>query len=188
MPADEELIYKIRKYGAEHALLLLVRKYETQVFNLIFRVVSIREVAEEVTQDAFIQSFKQLDRLEEPSKYRPWLLQIAYRKAIDRVRLKKQVGIEIDEYMLSTEHDNQTDPWASLNRAELKKWVEEEMGKLEEVDRALISLYYMEEMNINEVAQTTGLSESNVKVRLMRARQQLRKSLNKRSIGKEELY
>ncbi|MDN5202773.1 RNA polymerase sigma factor [Fulvivirgaceae bacterium BMA10] len=169
--------------------MMLVRKHERSVYNLVFRILKNKEVAEEVAQDVFLKSFKELKHLEDPSKYKPWLLKIAYRKSIDRVRLKKVQMAEIDELSIPVENHNATpDPLELLQKEQLKQQVEELLEQLSEVDRGIMTLYYLEDFKVAEVAAVIGLSENNVKIKLMRARAFLKNELIQRSTGKEDLY
>ncbi|MEZ4898532.1 MAG: RNA polymerase sigma factor [Saprospiraceae bacterium] len=175
--------------GSERALTQLVRRHEQSTFNLVYRILMDQEEAEEVAQDAFLQSFKELHGLQDWSKYKSWLLTIAYRKAIDKVRLKKRITTELNN--LDTQQGkflNPPDIVEKMQQIRLKQELELLMDKLSELDRGLITLFYLEEFNIPAVADATGLTESNVKIRLMRARIFLKKELEKRHLTKEDLY
>lgn len=189
MKNDQELIDEILERDSAQALSLLVRKHQASVYNLIVKVVRNRQLAEELAQDTFIKSLKALHTLEDRAKYKPWLLRMAYHLAIDKVRLKKIPQSDIDESLLPiTEHEKTPDPLVQLQQAERKKQVSLMLLQLDEVDRALMTLYYLEELSVQEVAETMALSSSNVKIRLMRARQQLKERLRRQSVNKEELY
>ncbi len=189
MKDDLELIDEILERDSAQALSLLVRKHQASVYNLIVKVVRNRELAEELAQDAFLKSLQALHTLEDRTKYKPWLLRMAYHLAIDKVRLKKISQSDIEESPLPiTEHEKTPDPLAQLQQAERKKQVGLMLEQLDEVDRALMTLYYLEELSVQEVADAMALSVSNVKVRLMRARQQLKEKLRRQSFNKEELY
>ena len=189
MQNDRDLIGRILETGSERAFMKLVRKHERSVFNLVFRIVKNRETAEEIAQDAFVKSFKELERLEDPSKYKPWLLKIAYRRAIDQVRLKKVPTIEVDEKAIPEgDHRSIPDPLELLQKKQRIQWVEALIAPLSEVDQGILVLYYLEDFKVAEVAEAVGLSESNVKIKLMRARAWLKSALTRRVIKKEDLY
>jgi RNA polymerase sigma-70 factor (ECF subfamily) len=155
----------------------------------VFRILKNREGAEEIAQDAFVKSFKELDRLEDPAKYKSWLLKIAYRKSIDQVRLKKVQTIEVDEYAIpEDDHGTIPDPLVLLQKKQRNELVEALIEPLNEVDRGILILYYLEDFKVTEVAEATGLSESNIKIKLMRARAWLKSELTRKAIEKEDLY
>lgn len=184
---DRDLIIQFLKHRSEHTLGILVRMHERSVFNLVHKVLKNRELAEEVSQDAFIKSFKDLKKLDDPSKYKSWLLTIAYRKAIDKVRLKKPDITDIEGPDALHQASTNDDPLTHLQSAELKVLVEKFLNLLNELDRAIITLYYLEDMKISDVANATRLSENNVKIRLMRSRRFLKEKIETKVLP-EDLY
>ncbi len=179
MQNDQQYIDRILNSGSESAVFGLVKKYEGQVFNLCFRILRNREEAEEVAQDAFMKSFKELRKLDDHTKFGGWLMKIAYNKSIDQTRRKKPDLVSVEERTLGFEDhffDMPSDELAKKDRSELLELV---LAKLPETDNAIITLYYLDGLSVKEVAEITGLSESNVKIRLMRAREVLKKQINK---------
>lgn len=183
MQQDQHDIRQILSEGSEDALYKLVRRYEKQVFNLCYRVIRNREEAEEAAQDVFLKAFSQLNQLDDPAKFRAWLMRIAYHRAIDYARLVKKRLVELDEAgWANIEDEYRPDPEDKYRQKERKERIEEVLVLLPPVENALMNLYYLEEMSVKEVAELTELSESNVKVKLMRTRQ-LVKSLLKKNLG-----
>ncbi len=178
MKTDAQLVRKIIKSKSEYEVMLLVKRHETSAFNLALRTLGVREEAEEACQDGFIKSFLELERLEKPEKYKSWLLSIVYRKCIDRLRLKKHHFVDIQDVALEPELYELPTSFSFSFNEELSLAIQ----KLSEVDKALITLYYTEGYNIKEVAKITELSESNVKIRMMRARNELKVLLLKGEI------
>ena len=187
MQNDEQYIDRILNSGSQTALFSLVKKYEAQVFNLCFRILRNREEAEEVAQDAFLKSFKELDKLNDTAKYGGWLTRIAYHLAIDKTRKRKLDTTKISEGFRVADSDRMPDEL--LADKDRKEQVELLLSQLSEVDNAIVTLYYLDGLSIKEVAEITDLGESNVKVRLMRARDLL-KSKTKFLFGTEakDLY
>lgn len=191
MYSDKELIRQILRRGSEKALLQLVRRHEASVFNLAVRILGDAERAEEVAQDAFLKSFAGLKQLAAPNKYKAWLLKITYHKALDVMRKKKPPVVNMDGYFSDERLKIKTteSPLQALQQAELKVVVAELLKELPTLDRTLLTLYYLEEYSIAEVADTVQLTPSNVKIRLMRARTWLRKRLKRAKYpGQEDLY
>ena len=187
---DEQYIHRILNSGTESAVFALVKKYECQVFNLCFRVLRDREVAEEVAQDIFLKALKELDKLEDHSKFGGWLMRIAYRKSIDQVRKKKVQFVNLeDEKTRHLESDISQLASAGVESEDRIDLLEKELKQIPEMDSALISLYYLDGFSVKEVAEVMGLTESNVKVRLMRTRELLKRNLTQK-LGNEtkDLY
>ena len=183
MHNDSYYINEVLNGKSEEAIFSLVQKYEKKIFNLCFRIIKHREQAEEVAQDAFLKSFRDLKKLDDPSKYEIWLSRIAYHLSIDVVRKKKRYYTDIDEV-------NQADAMyiagISLDQMDRKKAIEQIMKAIAPEDAALITLFYLHEMQVKEVADIMKMSVSNVKVKLMRTRKVLKERLNE--LFKDEVY
>ncbi|MEM7298747.1 MAG: sigma-70 family RNA polymerase sigma factor [Bacteroidota bacterium] len=183
MHDDGFYIKEILDGKTEEAIFSLVRKYEKKVFNLCFRIIKSRELAEEVAQDAFLKSFRELRKLEDFSKYEIWLSRIAYHLSIDVTRKKKRYYTDIDQVnpvemrLVST---------TSLDQMDRKLAIEQILQEIPSEDSALITLFYLNEMQVREVAEIMKISESNVKVKLLRIRKVLKERLNR--TFKDEVY
>lgn len=182
MHDDSFYIKEILDGKAEEAIFSLVKKYERKIFNLCFRIIKNREVAEEVAQDAFLKSFREIKKLEDPSKYEIWLNRIAYHLSIDVTRKKKRFYADIDSISQSESFMTTI----SLDHMDRKKTIEHILNEIAPSDAALITLFYLNELPVKEVAEIMKLSESNVKVKLLRVRKSMKEQLNK--LFKEEVY
>jgi RNA polymerase sigma-70 factor, ECF subfamily len=190
MQDDQLYITRIIESGSEAALYSLVRKYEKQVFNLCFRILRNREEAEEIAHDAFMKSFEELKKLEDQTKYGGWLLRIAYNKSIDFTRKKKVNLVSTDgNAVLSLKDDFYDTPETALDKKDQKEWIESLLAQLPEVENSLITLFYLNGYGIKEVAEITNLTESNVKIKLMRCRELLKAKIERKFKSEtENLY
>jgi RNA polymerase sigma-70 factor, ECF subfamily len=148
----------------------LVDGYKDMVYSICIKITSDPELAEEVAQDVFVKAYQGLNKFKKKSKFSTWLYQIAYFTAINAVRKKK---IEINEFTeISTLESNESsiDHLESQDRKEL---IQKAILHLKADERGVITLYYLEEFSIEEVAKITRLSISNVKVKVHRARKKL---------------
>lgn len=183
MPNDSYYIKEILKGDVETASFALVKKYEKKIFNLCFRILKNREVAEEVAQDAFLKSFRELKKLRDSSKYEIWLSRIAYHLSIDVKRKKKRHFSDIndiDSLVMGRVAG------FSMDHLDRKKAIEQMLQEIPSEDAALLTLYYLNELGVKEVAEVMKLSVSNVKVKLHRTREMLKKHLNDKFKG--EVY
>ena len=135
-------------------------KYGQQVFTLIVRIVASQEDAEELTQDTFLKAFRHLSSFKAESNFSTWIYRIAYNTAISAVRKKKYDLFDMDD----TLNDESEVQIAKLNKA---------MKKLDADERAVITLFYMEDKPVSEIALILGMTESNTKVKLHRIRKKL---------------
>lgn len=158
----------------------LIDKYKDMVFTLVFRITGNREDAEEVSQDVFLKAYRGLAAFRGTSKFSTWLYRIAYNQSVSRIRKKRpdirsydSPEIRIDEWQgeLDVNHER-LDNIPSI-------YVKQAFEQLEETDRAVLTMFYQDELNVKEIASATGLSISNVKVKLFRGRKKLTDVLQK---------
>ncbi len=177
MLEDTAYIQQILEQGSQRAFQALLNRYQNRVFTLCFKIIKDREESEEVAQDVFVKCFKQLKQLKDTAKFRQWLLRIAYTKAIDRVRKKRILRVELDETDRQFPIEKNT-PLLLTIKADQRKLLSKAIQQLEQEQAAIITLFYLEELSIKEIVDITGMSVSNVKIKLYRARNQLRTTLS----------
>lgn len=170
---DQEYIDRILQ-GDSNAYAVLVDRYKNLVFTLALRILKHREEAEEVSQDAFIKAFKSLSKFKGDSKFSTWIYKIAYHSCLDRIKKNKKDEVlrTIDEY---TEHkvksvDGILD---GIEKKERNAVIQHCIYKLPEDEAALITLYYFEELSLEEIGEVVDLKPNNVKVKLFRIRKRL---------------
>jgi RNA polymerase sigma-70 factor (ECF subfamily) len=180
MEAKEDQIYIERVLqGDSNAFAFLINRYKDMVFTLVIKIVKSREDAEEVAQDSFIKAYQKLDSFKGQSKFSTWLYTIAYRNALTKVRKKKLETTDIDSYVLDNHKDGQDFPQIeAIKNNEQEKYVKQAIENLGETDCLLITLFYLNDNSIEEIQEITEMSQSNVKVRLFRARKRLYKELS----------
>ena len=147
--------------------------YGQQVFVLVDRIVSCQEEAEELTQDVFIKAFQQLSSFKAESSFSTWIYRIATNTALSAIRKRKNEVIRLDDSIFANLSDTQVDEALEDDSEEQLQRLQRAMEQLEADERALITLYYMEEKSLAEVAFIVGLTEANVKVKLHRIRKKL---------------
>ena len=161
-----------------------VDKYKDIVYSIAFKVLRNREDAEEMAQESFIKAFKSLNSFNGNAKFSTWLYRITYNNCISEVRKKKLKFVSTDDVQISDEPEEMNlDGIPAENRA---KYVKEALEKLPEDEYTLILLYYFEDKSVEEIGEITKMTESNVKVKLFRARKKLYSILNE--MLKEDIY
>ncbi|MGA9271673.1 MAG: RNA polymerase sigma factor [Lutimonas sp.] len=176
--ADQIYIDRVLQ-GDSNAFAFLINRYKDMVFTLALKIVKSREDAEEVAQDSFLKAYQKLEQFKGQSKFSTWLYTIAYRSALTKVRKKKLETTDIDSYVLDNHKDGQDFPQLeAIKNGEQQKYVKEAIDNLGQVDSLLITLFYLHDNSIEEIQEITQMSQSNVKVRLFRARKKLFKELS----------
>lgn len=162
----------------------LVDKYKDVVFSIAIKVLRNREDAEELAQESFIKAFKSLHTFKGNARFSTWLYRITYNNCISEIRKRKMKFVSADDVQLPDEPEEMNfDGIPAENRA---KFVKAALDKLPHDEYTLILLYYFEDKTIDEIALITKMTDSNVKVKLFRARKKLHIILNE--MLKEELY
>jgi len=152
----------------------LVDKHRDMVYTIALRIVRNHHDAEEIAQDAFLKVYRSLDSFKQQSKFTTWLYRIVYNTAISKVRKKKYETTAIDEAMIENYSvDEVHSQVQGLDEEEQKMLIDATLDKLPEEESTLISLYYLSECSVDEISQITGLTLSNVKVKLHRTRKKM---------------
>ncbi|MYF57286.1 sigma-70 family RNA polymerase sigma factor [Candidatus Poribacteria bacterium] len=180
---DTELIQRVLT-GDDDAFALLVSKYQKQVHALAWRLVKDFHIAEEVTQDAFLNAYKELKNLKEQQNFAGWLSVITRRQCYARLRKKRlwtqsleyleQTDIEqIEEVVFSEYVVEERERTAIQAQREV---VQKLLTKLQESERTVITLHYFGEMSCSEIGEFLGVSANTIKSRLRRAHHRLKKN------------
>ncbi|MPQ47503.1 sigma-70 family RNA polymerase sigma factor [Marinifilum sp. N1E240] len=170
---DSYYITKI-KAGDPGAYAVLVDKYKKMGFNVALQLMGNREDAEEVAQDSFLKAYQALDTYKGESKFSTWIYRIIYNTAISRLRKKKLDTSSIDDdFSASVNVKSTQSAVQELQSDERKQYINKALQSMSGEDRTLLTLFYLEENSVEEVCSITGLSTSNVKVKLHRARKKL---------------
>ena len=151
--------------GDSEALTLLVDKYKDIAYNLALGIVRNKEDAKDITQDSFLKVLENINSFRNDSKFSTWLYRIVYNQSIAFINKENRTNL-VDYSLLveDSDNNNQEDTIQDLYKA---------INKLDDTDRNIIMLFYLAEKTIKEIAQITGLSNSNIKVILHRARKKL---------------
>jgi len=185
MDSDQIYIDKVLS-GDTNAFAYLINKYKDMAYTLAIKVVKSHEDAEEVAQDSFLKAYEKLNTFKGNAKFSTWLYTIVYRNSITKIRKKKVATSDIDDYVVGNHSGGDDFPEIeAMKNEEQQKYVREAIDKLPEKDAVLVTLFYMNDDSVEEIEQITGLSESNVKVKLFRARKKLNQELS--GLLKEEL-
>jgi len=160
--------------GDTNSFSYFINTYSNAVFTLIVRVVQSREDAEELTQDTFLKAFSKLDGYRGDCSFSTWLYRIAYNTAISSVRKVKVVLPAIDDYVINSVADNEVDILFANDENELLlQKMETAIEQLPPEEKALITLFYLQNKPIAEIAEILQFTVENIKVKLHRTRKKL---------------
>lgn len=168
--------------GEQHVYAELVDKYKSYAYTIAQKILQNRPDAEEATQDAFIKAFHHLAGFNRESKFSTWLYRIVFNTAISYKRKNKQQFQSLENTFVEYRQEAE----GMLEKSDKKKFLNQALAKLNEADRTALSLFYLEEFSLEEIAVITGMQANTAKVRIHRARQRLADEL-KSILNKEAL-
>ena len=159
----------------------LIAPYERRVFMTAFDILQVEADAEEVAQEAFLKAFRSLRSFRREAQFATWLLRITVNEA--RMRLRKRREVSLDAVCPEGTETDRTPllladwreiPADALLREESRELVRECVAALPEHYREIIALRDFNELSNADTAEILGLTLTNTKVRLLRARLMLR--------------
>lgn len=172
---ETSLIEGLRKQSPKAQQQMLDR-YGRDVFAQVVRIVSQTENAEEVYQDVFIKVFSHIGQFNgDRSSLRTWIMRIAYNEAISFLRRKSAPTVYFDDYDRGIEKvsDEEVDETLGHASQEAVQLIRTALQHLPPEERALVTMFYYEEMSIKEIAYVTESIPTTVASKLCRTRKKL---------------
>ncbi len=149
---------------------MLVSRWEKRVFNYLLRLVGSREDALDLSQDVFLKAYQNLKKLEDPSRFAPWLYRIAHNEAYSLLRKSRpESDVAVEQ--------STADATARMYPVELALAVQRAMSHLSVDQREAVQLKIYQGFKFDEMAEILGCPVSTVKSRLYTALDLLKESL-----------
>ncbi|MBT8091540.1 MAG: RNA polymerase sigma factor RpoE [Gammaproteobacteria bacterium] len=181
--SDKKLVKRVQK-GDKGAFDLLVLKYQHKIVNLVMRYVRDPELAQDITQEAFIKAYRALPRFRGDSAFYTWMYRIAVNTAKNHLAAQRRrpMDVELDlqdpeQYDLHARLKETDTPEGVTLSNELRKSVEQAIAGLPEDLRTAIILRELEGMSYEEIAQTMECPVGTVRSRIFRARDAISKKV-----------
>jgi RNA polymerase sigma-70 factor (ECF subfamily) len=194
---DDTDLVRRAKAGDLDAFEALTNRYAQRVYSLALRMLRQEQDAEDVTQQTFLSALENLGGFREEASFATWLLRIATHAALKIIRKRKGLEtVSLDEGAEGSDNDSSVphpeyiadwrqSPEELVHKNEVQRLLDEALARLDEKHRMVFLLRDVEGLSVKETAEALGLSEANTKVRLLRARLQLREQLT-RTLGDPE--
>ena len=180
MDEDRPIVEEVRA-GDPRRYAVLVERHKDRALTLAVRVLGDRRDAEEAVQDAFVRAYRSLDRFRGDARFGTWLYRIVYNVCLSRAARRPDPGTadggrEEEPEVLQIEDD---DPSAleRMEEEEMREGLRRAMAALPEKFRTVLTLFYVQEMQYEEIAAVLALPVGTVKTHLFRARGHLRRAL-----------
>lgn len=180
-----------RNSSDEQSKRLIYESYYAHVYKIAYFFIKDPYIAQDILQESFIKIFTNLNKVEESSKLKAWVTTITSRTAIDFIRKQKRrneldvenvndIAVNINEMTPSVEEE--------VEKCFLCAAIRDEMDTLSPDHRIVLYLKYIHDMKDQEIARFLEIKVATVKTRIHRAKNQLKKRLEKSSIMDGDLY
>ena len=160
----------------------LVNKYHGYVLALVRRTCKHSAEAEELAQDVFIKAYEHLKSFKGTAAFSTWLYRIAFNTAVSHARRRRYFWQSINQSqagLVATEDEEEREE--GLQRESRYVLLEKAVAGLPSEEQMLLSLFYHQDMKMEEIAYICGLSQSNAKVKIHRIRKKLEQILTEES-------
>jgi len=183
--SDEEIVERVL-HGEKDAYDLIMRKYNQRLFRIVRSYIVNEDEIEDVIQETYIKAYEQMPRFEKRSRFSTWLIRIAINEALARLKAGKrfpsvgydhadEAGVVAD---LPVQLHNLETPMGKLMNTELKEILEKAVDHLPEKYRTVFMMREVEGMSVAETSESLEITQTNVKVRLNRAKEMLRETIS----------
>jgi RNA polymerase sigma factor (sigma-70 family) len=182
MQHNDDKLVQLTLEGDHHAFAALVEKYQSQIHALAWRKTDDFHIAEDITQEVFLTAYQKLNTLTRPDRFASWLYAIVNNLCV--TWLRKRSAQPQQQSITSTDpaelsalcfSDYITQQHEDAERESHRALIQNLLGKLRESDRTVIYLYYLAELNYEEISKLLRVPLSTIKSRLHRARKRLKK-------------
>ncbi|UJF31982.1 RNA polymerase sigma factor SigW [Paenibacillus hexagrammi] len=183
MNVAELQLIQLSRTGDRNAFVELVELYRSKIQRLAFRMLHNKPDSEDIVQETFIRVYLNLNHYDESQSFSTWIYRIGKNVCIDLLRKKKPVH-SLDAELSEQDDDysyysklasGDISPEHAVLQSEVQEHVQKSISKLADKYKSVITLYYLEELSLQEISEKLDLPVTTVKTRLHRGRELLRK-------------
>lgn len=171
-PSDRDLILRARR-GESDAYGELVTRYQTNIFNVCYRILHNRAEAEDMAQEAFMRAYDRLNTFDLERDFAPWMRRVAANVCLNHLSLQKPTS-ELEE---ERDADSSQRPDEQVEVKERSEQIRAALASLPPHYRVVVELRHYQEMSYDEIAAELDIPLSDVKSHLFRARKILAEKL-----------
>lgn len=179
--SESDLLSEIRN-GNHNLYRVLVDRYSSMVFHIVRKFEKDDDEVEELAQQIFVKAFEKLSGFKEDSKFSTWLYSLAFNHCRDyakNIRRQNKRFSEMGNDFLNTNISDELTPYLNLERKEWSRLLKGAIEKLSTSYTQPFLMKYRDGMSYESMSEETGVSISALKVRVHRARNELKSILNK---------
>ena len=176
---EEQILIKKIVAGDAKPFAVLVNAYKDMTVLLAYNIVLNQEDAEEVAQDAFVKAYTSIHSFKADSRFSTWLYRIVVNTALNKKKLKKHYAVEISESLSDELPSGTNDIFATQITSEHRKYIQVALQSINANERLCLTLFYLNELSVEEIHELTSITASNIKVLLYRGRKNLYTALHR---------
>ncbi len=181
---DDSILIKAFLRGDKTAFEVLYRKYNEQVARLVLSIVKREALVPDIVQEVFLLIYRHLPKFQFKAAFKTWIYRITVNEAMRQLTKSKRWqpmpdGDPDAVNALSTlvVYENGVTPERELIDGQQKELVREALGSLKPNHQVILTLYYLEDLSVQEIAEVLDIPDGSVKSRLYYARESMRKVL-----------
>lgn len=186
-PVDDKAQVERIRQGDHAAFEAMMREHNRRLYRVAISILNDAAEAEEALQDAYLIAYRRIGDFEGKAKLSTWLTRIVVNEALQRLRKQRRQRVvlpfattDIGEEDLTMSEDTKAEtPENATARAQVRRLLEREVGKLPIGFRTVFILREVEDLTVEETAECLEIPEATVRTRLFRAKSQLREALSK---------
>ena len=173
---EDDVLISRAQSGDEQAFVDLMWAYHAYVYTIVIGIVNNSHDAEDIVQEVFINTYRGLSQLEDTTKFKSWLAEVARNCARNWLRKQRVDTVSINEVSVDTLQTSES-PDTRLIRDEQIELIRHAMKTLPQRDREIAQAYYLDGASYDDLTRTHGLSYKAISFRLSRAKRTLAKRL-----------
>jgi RNA polymerase sigma factor (sigma-70 family) len=147
-----------------------VNTYKDMAFSIANRILDNDRDSEEAVQDAFLQAYRNIRSFKGDCRFSTWLYRIVVNNLLTRLKKRQRETSYADIELAAAELADVESSYQGLTAQEQAQYIGRAMERLRPEDRLVLTLYYLDEQSLGEIADITGIPKANVKMQLHRAR------------------
>jgi RNA polymerase sigma-70 factor (ECF subfamily) len=182
---EDELLVREVLRGESGSFDTIVRRYQSMVYAVSYRLVRNREDALDIAQEVFVKAFRALHTWQPTGAFKSWLLRIATNMSIDHLRRRSRMPAFVERDAVGQLEPNAVDerfrikePSERASESELGAAIQVAVDKLPERQRTVFILRHYEGLSLKEIAEIMNCTEGTIKTHLFRATGKLRDELD----------
>jgi RNA polymerase sigma-70 factor (ECF subfamily) len=187
-----EMVDKARA-GDRVAFHQLADQFQKQIYQMVYYRTNSQMDAEDITQDVFLQAYKNIQRLKSSAVFRSWLYRIAVNRVRDFYRKKKFKSlfgfVSMDQETFQETQEMAVEPVAEhkMQRRDFWRQVEQMLTSLSRMEREVFLLRFFDQLSIKEMGEALGKNESTIKTHLYRALRKVKDAASSMDMSLEGL-